>query len=515
VNRTILSGAFAATAFVAAGLTAAPALAAPAAPPTRHRAPLVGADSAGVVPGQYIVVAGAGASSARTSAVADRTRGVGGAVHHQYGRSLPGFTATLTSAQLDKVRQDPDVAYVEADRVVSAQATQNGATWGLDRIDQRALPLNSAYTYTPTGSGVTAYVIDTGIRASHTEFGGRVNAGGGFSAVNDGRGTDDCAGHGTHVAGTIGGSTYGVAKAVTLVPVRVLDCTGEGTTSGVISGVDWVTSHHASSAVANMSLGGPVSSALDTAVANSIASGVAYTVAAGNQAAGACAYSPARVPAAITVGATMSTDSRDTRYSNFGTCLDLFAPGTSVTSAWYTSDAATATASGTSMASPHVAGVAALYLQGHPGATPAQVRDAVVTSATPGAVANAGTGSPNLLLYSGLSAPAGGTPATCSGTSQTLSGSLSGAGTTAIQPNGTYYRSGGAGWQVGCLSGPTGADYDLYLYHWSGSAWENTASSTGLTANEVVSYNGPAGYYYWLVVDYAGSGAYTLGVGHP
>ena len=250
-----------------------------------------------------------------------------------------------------------------------------------------------------------AYVIDTGILASHGEFAGRVAAG--FTSINDGNGTTDCNGHGTHVAGTVGGSTYGVAKGVTLVPVRVLDCAGNGTTSGVIAGVDWVTSDHAAGvpAVANMSLGGGASSALDTAVINSINDGVTFAVAAGNENQNACNVSPARVASAITVGATTGADGRAS-YSNYGSCLDIFAPGSDITSSWFTSDTATNTISGTSMATPHVAGAAALYLQGNPGAAPAAVRDGIVNTATTGKVTGAGTGSPNRLLYSLFSAAA-------------------------------------------------------------------------------------------------------------
>jgi Subtilase family/Bacterial Ig domain len=316
------------------------------------------------------------------------------------------------------------VAFVEEDGEVHAVATQTPATWGLDRIDQRALPLSSSYTYNQTGAGVHAYVIDTGLRATHAQFAGRV--GNGYTAINDGRGTSDCNGHGTHVAGTVGGTTYGVAKSVTLHPVRVLNCSGSGTTSGVIAGVDWVTANRVKPAVANMSLGGGASSALDTAVVNSTNAGVTYAVAAGNSNANACNSSPARVAAALTVGATTSTDARAS-YSNYGSCLDIFAPGSSITSAWYTSDSATNTISGTSMASPHVAGAVALYLQTAPTATPAQVAQAVVAIATQGVVTSPGSGSPNRLLYSLFSGGSSDvTPPTVSITAPSAGSSLSG-----------------------------------------------------------------------------------------
>jgi subtilisin family serine protease len=291
--------------------------------------------------------------------------------------------------------EDFRVAFVEEDAVVTADATQSNPPWGLDRIDQRSRPLNAIYTFNWTGAGVFAYVIDTGIRTAHTQFGGR--AANVFDAF--GGNGQDCNGHGTHVAGTIGGSTFGVAKSVNLRGVRVLNCSGSGTNSGVIAGVDFVRLNRQNPAVANMSLGGGASSALDTAVNNLSNSGVPIAVAAGNSNANACNSSPARAANAITVGSTTTTDARSS-FSNFGTCLDLFAPGSGILSAWFTSNTATATLSGTSMASPHVAGVAALYRQFNPGASAATVRNAIVNGATTNVVTNPGTGSPNRLLYS-------------------------------------------------------------------------------------------------------------------
>jgi subtilisin family serine protease len=364
-------------------------------------APLYSAANGNGIAGRYIVVFNNDVSDPDT-----RARGLvnafGGRISHTYGSAIKGFAAELPPGAVEALSHHSDVAYIEEDQEMSVDAVESNATWGLDRIDQRSLPLNTTYAYAGSGSGVTAYIIDTGILYSHSEFGGRAVKG--IDEVTSGGTAQDCNGHGTHVSGTVGGATYGVAKSVTLVAVRVLDCSGSGSTSGVIAGVDWVTANHAANSVANMSLGGGASTALDNAVANSIASGVTYGIAAGNgNKAGigqnACNYSPARVASAITVGATDKTDTKP-RFSNYGTCVDIFAPGVAITSSWYTSNTATNTISGTSMATPHVVGVAALYVGSHPGSSPATVRNALVANGTAGVVKSAGSGSPNVLLFS-------------------------------------------------------------------------------------------------------------------
>ncbi|MFJ5210230.1 S8 family peptidase [Streptomyces nigra] len=375
-----------------AGLGSLPAQAAPA------EGTVLAAGSPTAVKDSYIVTlkktAGLKAASGTGKVLVKR---YGGTVRKTFGAALNGYSATLSAGEAKRLAADPAVASVEQNQTVRlADTTQSNAPWGLDRIDQSALPLSGTYTYPDSaGSGVTAYVIDTGVRITHQQISGRASYG--YDAVDGDTTASDGNGHGTHVATTIAGSTYGVAKKAKVVAVRVLDNNGSGTTAGVIAGIDWVTANHSGPSVANLSLGGGASTALDTAVRNSISSGVTYAVAAGNSSANASSYSPARVTQAITVGATTSTDARAS-YSNYGSVLDLFAPGSSITAGWHTSDTATNTISGTSMATPHVTGAAAVYLAGHTSATPAAVASALTSGATTNVVTSPGSGSPNRLL---------------------------------------------------------------------------------------------------------------------
>ena len=477
------------------------------------------------VEGQYIVVlkdsvASMANENARTPRVADVARQMAGQhglkVRQSYGHALRGFVVQANEKALEKLLLDERVALVEEDGYVSINATQSGATWGLDRIDQASLPLNGSYTYNTTAAGVHAYIVDTGVLGSHTQFSGRM--GNGYSAISDSNGTNDCNGHGTHVAGTVGGTTHGVAKGVTIHPVRVLGCDGSGTNSGVIAGMDWVAANHVKPAVANMSLGGGASTATDNAVTNMVNAGVTVVVAAGNDNANACNYSPARAAAAITVGSTANNDARSS-FSNYGSCLDIYAPGTSITSAWYTSSTATNTISGTSMAAPHVAGVAALYLADNPNATPAQVTSAITGGATPNKVTDAKTGSPNLLLNSLLGGGGGTTPPPPTGGTLTKGvavTSLSASAGSALEytlavpagaSNLTFTMSGGTGdadMYVKFGSAPTDSVYDCRPYK-SGNAESCTfaAPSAGTYYVRLKAYSSFSGVS--LVGDYTAS----------
>jgi subtilisin family serine protease len=354
---------------------------------------------------QYIVVLKNNVSGTSVRSHALRLAQLAGTqTGYVYAASIKGFSAHMTAAAAAKLAADPSVAYVEQDTEVGITDTEvNPPTWGLDRIDQQALPLDQSYTYSANGAGVNVYIIDTGIRPTHVEVAGRVK--GDFTSINDSYGTTGCHWHGTHVAATVGGTTVGVAKAVTLHSIRVLDCTGNGPNSGVVAGIDWVVSNRVMPAVINMSIGSPYDQALNDASQRAVDAGITVVAAAGNSSADACQNSPGSTPSLITVAASSSTDA-EANFSNFGSCVDIFAPGVNIYSAFNTTDTTMGIASGTSMASPHVAGAAALYLQANPTASPAQVTAALVGSATSGALSGVPAGTPNLLLYTGSLPPA-------------------------------------------------------------------------------------------------------------
>ncbi|MFC4639477.1 S8 family peptidase [Deinococcus hohokamensis] len=470
------------------------------------QAPLLGTANPEAIPGQYIVVFSEGAQGSDLTAqdAAGLIRSLkldpqGVTIQHIYGQALQGFAGKLSAQNLATLRADPRVKYIEQDGVMRATATQTGATWGLDRIDQRDLPMDGNYTYNTTASGIKAYIIDTGINTAHTNFGGR--AVWGTNTTGDGN-NSDCQGHGTHVAGTVGSNTWGVAKGVSLIAVKVLGCDGSGTNSGVIAGVNWAVSNKGTSkATANMSLGGGFSQAVNDAVNSAANQNLVMVVAAGNENQNACNVSPASAANAITVGSTTRTDARSS-FSNYGTCVDIFAPGSDITSTWIGSTTATNTISGTSMATPHVVGAAALALAN--GATgTSSVTSTLINNSTPNKVTSAGTGSPNRLLYTG----SGTTPTPTPGTT-TYTGSVS-QGTSSYKPGTAGFTYAG-GTLKATLSGPSGTDFDLYLQKYNGSTWADVAASEGASSSESINYAAGSGTYRWEVYAYSGSGSYTL-----
>ncbi|KIE85813.1 serine protease [Acinetobacter pittii] len=369
-----------------------------AAPATTNSV-LGSSEAKGIIKNQYIVILNkdVGSSNEFAQGIAKQH---GGRVLQTYDAVLKGFAIYLPdvagTAFVEAMKKNPKVVSVENDTIMKIDATtQSNPDWGLDRIDQKNLPLDSAYSYSQTGSGTTAYIVDTGILSTHQQFSGRVLSG--YTAISDGNGTSDCHGHGTHVAGTVGGSTYGVAKNVSLVPIRILGCDGSGASSNVIAGLDWILKNGKKPAVVNMSLGGEANASLDSAVENLFNNGYVMVVAAGNSNTDACSSSPARVSKAITVAATDSTDARAS-YSNYGSCVDIFAPGSQINSSWIGSNTATKVLNGTSMATPHVAGVVAEMLQSTPTATPQTISTNLLNQASNNVVKNP-SGSPNRLLY--------------------------------------------------------------------------------------------------------------------
>ncbi len=462
-------------AFSLSGCVKEPAEIAPSpAQPNLKSATLNNAGGAKFIPGQYIIVLKEGVSDVDREAN-NMGKKYGGKEEHRFKAAIRGFSGKYSKTEIEALRADPNVAYVEQDQEATIVLAQSPATWGLDRVDQQYLPLNSTYNYTQTGAGVYAYIIDTGILTSHTDFGGRAVPG--FDAITAGGSAVDGNGHGTHVAGTVGGSAYGLAKNVNLVAVRVLDNNGSGSYSQVIAGIDWVTANHKNPAVANMSLGGGVSTTLDAAVRNSIAAGVTYCIAAGNSTANAGNYSPARVTEAITVAATDKTD-KFASFSNYGSVVDISAPGVSITSDWNTSVTATNTISGTSMATPHTTGAVALYLETNTSATPAQVQTALKANATPGTITSLPTGTANLLLYVGTPVPVTIPPA------PVLSSPANGATGVSLSPALSWNASPGA------------ASYNLVVT--SGSV--TVYSKTGITAtSQAISGLSNSTSYTWQV----------------
>lgn len=357
------------------------------------------------VPDSYVVVLKADSKSGLRlplldNLVDDLLSLVNGTLQLTFDTVLNGFSVQVDSTGLSKLLQDPRVAYVEQNARMKVQQTrQSDASWGLDRIDQRSLPLDGDYSYASAGQGAHVYILDSGLRSNHSEFTGRV--GNGFSTVGDNRGVGDCTGHGTAVAAVAAGSTYGVAKRATVHPVRVVNCEGFSTSADIIAGIDWIVNNQQTPAVVNVSLGSVSSRSTMEAVRNATARGVLFVVAAGNQGADACAFSPGNTPVALTVGASTKQDARAS-FSNLGRCVDVFAPGENILSAGSSSSRATSRLSGTSLASPFVAGVAALYRADNRNASPQQVSTALVQNATEGRLNNLGGGSPNRLLYSTL-----------------------------------------------------------------------------------------------------------------
>ncbi|QSB04073.1 S8 family peptidase [Natronoglycomyces albus] len=520
--------------YISRSLAAAAALATTSAlalsvssPASAQTAEIFGTDNPDVIDNQFMVVLNdtPGTSEENITGTAELIAGkYDGTINHIYSNALQGFSVEMNAAEAEKVAALPEVDFVEAVYEVEADTTtqSNPPNWGLDRIDQQSLPLDDEYTYPSSGgSGVTVYVMDTGIRTTHQEFGSRASTGPNFTG--DGVDNGDCQGHGTHVAGSVAGAQYGVAKSADVVSLKVLACNGRGSLDGIIAAIDWVTDNASGPSIVNMSLGGNSSSgdqAYEAAINASINAGVTYVAAAGNDGANACNYSPARFENVITVGNSNSNDSRHISHpgpSNFGPCVDIFGPGTDILSATHQNNTGVVSFTGTSMAAPHVAGVAALYLGENPNASPAQVENALLSNAVSGALSNIGQGSPNLLLNSQFLLNGdddndnGDTPPVegCDGYQHTESGSLQ-AGNWHFLPGSQGYFYASAGTHEACLETANGG-FRLYLEYWNGSSWTIVASG-----EDSLTYQGPAGHYSYVVAaTNGGSGAYTLGFSTP
>lgn len=466
---------------------------------------IIGQDDKDQIPGRYIVVLKEPRSLDISSHETVRSfvhgqaermaRGAAGQIEKQYHHNLRAFTLKTDLAGAKRLASDPNVAFIEADRTIYLFNDQESAPWGLDRIDSRS-GLNGSYSYASSGTGVNAYIIDTGIRSTHEQFEGRVAEG--FTSITDGNGSEDCMGHGTHVAGTVGGKDYGVAKNVTLYPVRVFGCSGSTTTTAILDGIEWVAKNAVKPAVANMSLGGGRSEVLDNAVENLVKAGVIAVVAAGNSNRNACEFSPAAVPSAITVGSTTSRDRRSS-FSNFGRCVDIFAPGSDIRSAWWNSDSATSTISGTSMAAPHVAGAVALILETMPDTNASDMEMILKQSATPQIIEDKGVSSPNLMLFSRIDQIEGPLPDpknTCPECTKTGGEVIS--GTKVIIPESGSFKSDGhvrIKWDMELQSNVSiTLQKRNWLFHWN-----NVASSDSVQDSKDISYKGDEGVYRIIV----------------
>ncbi|GAA6526343.1 S8 family peptidase [Intrasporangium sp. DVR] len=477
---------------------------------------ILGTDNPDAIPGEYVVVftnQSQSAASNRQSAQAMAAK-YGGRIKHTYGAVVDGYAARMSEAEARRVAADPAVERVEqAYRVGIAGEQVNPGSWGLDRIDQRTLPLNQRYRYPDNaGQGAHVYVMDTGVNLSHTEFTGRTSNG--YDFVDNDSTPTDCNGHGSHVAGTAAGTSYGVAKKATVHAVRVLDCSGSGSNADIIAGVNWIKTNAVKPAVVNYSIGCNTrctDTTMDSAVRSLVTSGVMWVQAGGNGNDDTCYYSPQRVSEALTVGNSTSSDAKASS-SAWGSCQDLFAPGTNITSAWYDTNTSTRTISGTSMASPHVTGAVALYLGANPTASSSAVHSAIVNNSVSGALSGVPSGTPNRLLNTefllGGSTPPPGSQ--CSGMRGTWTGSLA-SGASQTLP---YVYDATAGTIEVCLDGPTGADFDVYLQKWNGSTWSTVAQGVTSSADESFSYSNTSGYYRLMVESYTGSGSYTAGMNY-